>query len=166
MAPVIRVLIVDDEPIVRLSLARAIGRQPDMVVVGEAVDGYIAIRLVARLVPDVVVMDVAMPGPSGIDTANELRARGIRTPILFFTGDPGAIERASAVDASRVLLKAAGGASGALDAVRQLASAASTALITARAPTGFKRTPSATARASSEKGSPDISTTRSEARQD
>jgi len=161
MAPTIRVLIVDDEPIVRLTLSRAIARQADMAVVGEAADGAAAVTIVERLRPDVVVMDVTMPGPSGIETAIELRSRGIGTPILFFTGDPGAIDRAKAIEASRVLIKAGGGAAEALDAIRQLARAAATASSTTRAPTGLRSTASATAAASSGNGSPDMRTIRS-----
>ncbi|HVE93938.1 MAG TPA: response regulator transcription factor [Acidimicrobiales bacterium] len=163
MATPIRVLIVDDEALVRVTLGRTIGRQADMLVIGEAGDGPAAIALVEARAPDVVVMDVTMPGPSGIETALELRARGIRTPILFFTGDPGAVDRAAAIQSSRVLMKAGGGAAEALAALRQLASAAVTASMTARAPAGLSRTRSAAAAASSDSGSPDIRTMRSAA---
>lgn len=158
MAASIRVLIVDDEPIVRLTLGRAIGRQPDMMVVGEAADGAGVIRTVKALRPDVVIMDVTMPGLSGIEVAIELRRRGIRTPILFFTGDPGAFDKAKRVEASRVLLKAGGGAAEALAAVRHLASDAATASSTATAVAGLSRTASARSRASSGSKSPDMMT--------
>ena len=161
MAGSIRVLVVDDEPLVRLTLGRAIARQPDMEVVGEAADGAEAVRRVSALRPDVVIMDVTMPSLSGIEAAIELRRRGFCTPILFFTGDPGAFEKAKPVDASRVLIKAGGSAAEALAAVRHLASEALTASSTPRAVAGLRTIASARSRASSGNKSPDMRRMRS-----
>ena len=116
----LRIVIVDDEPTVRVTLGRAIARQPDMAVVGEAAEGGAALSLIDETAPDVVVMDVTMPGISGVDVVRGLRAAGDRTPVLFLTGDVGAIEGTRDIECSRVLLKAAGGVRETLDALRQV----------------------------------------------
>ena len=61
----ISILIADDHHLVRHGLRRLLEREPDMKVVGEAADGDAAVQQAAALAPDVIVMDVAMPGPSG-----------------------------------------------------------------------------------------------------
>jgi len=61
-----RVLLVDDHPTVRRAYARVLQDEPDMEVVGEAANGMEAIHLTRHLRPDVVVMDVGMPGMDGI----------------------------------------------------------------------------------------------------
>ena len=61
MASPIRILIADDHTIVRQGLARLLEDQPDFKVVGEAYDGRMAIEKAMALLPDVVVMDIAMP---------------------------------------------------------------------------------------------------------
>lgn len=159
MAP-LHVLIVDDETTVRLTLARAISRQDDMRVAGEAADGPSALRLVAELAPDVVLMDVTMPGPSGIDVVRQLRTIGDETPVLFFTGDPGALERAGGIEHSQVLVKAAGGMRDALAALRQVAAGGATAARMDRTSAGLRRKASAASAAASGNGSPDRTTTR------
>ena len=63
----ISVLLVDDEPLLRLGFRLVLDSQPDMSVVGEAADGATAVRKVAEHDPDVVLMDVRMPGMDGID---------------------------------------------------------------------------------------------------
>ncbi|MFB9954766.1 response regulator [Cellulomonas denverensis] len=67
-----RVLIADDQPLVRAGLATLIGAEPDLVVVGAAADGDEAVRLAAELRPDVVCLDVRMPGRDGISVARQL----------------------------------------------------------------------------------------------
>jgi DNA-binding NarL/FixJ family response regulator len=62
---VITVLVCDDQALVRAGFATILGAQPDMTVVGEASDGQAAVTTAARLRPDVVVMDVRMPGWTG-----------------------------------------------------------------------------------------------------
>ncbi|WP_055701966.1 MULTISPECIES: response regulator [Streptomyces] len=63
----IRVLLVDDQPLVRTALGMVITEAPDIEVAGEAASGEEAVRLCARLRPDVVVMDIRMPGMDGIE---------------------------------------------------------------------------------------------------
>jgi len=63
----IKVLIVDDHKIVRDGLRILIDKQSDMKVVAEAEDGQVAVRLAKKLMPDIVIMDITMPGMNGID---------------------------------------------------------------------------------------------------
>ena len=68
----IRVLLADDQPIVRRGLALLLREQEDIEVVGEAGDGWEAIESVQWLRPDVVLMDIDMPGLSGIDATQRI----------------------------------------------------------------------------------------------
>jgi DNA-binding NarL/FixJ family response regulator len=72
---VTRVLLVDDESLVRRILKQILATYPDMEMVGEAATGYEAIFAVERLEPDIVVMDIRMPGLDGIAAAREIRAK-------------------------------------------------------------------------------------------
>ena len=70
----IRVLVADDQHLVRSGIATMIRLQPDMALVGEAEDGRVAAELARKLSPDVVLMDVTMPGLNGIDATRAIRA--------------------------------------------------------------------------------------------
>jgi DNA-binding NarL/FixJ family response regulator len=70
----IRVLLVDDHDMVRQGLCLLINAQPDMTVVAEAGDGQAALDVLAQVKPDVVVLDLTMPGMSGLTTAKALKA--------------------------------------------------------------------------------------------
>jgi DNA-binding NarL/FixJ family response regulator len=81
----VRVLICDDQPLVRAGVRTLLGTQPDLEVVGEAGDGAAAVVAAARLRPDVVLMDVRMPGTDGI-TATGRIASGDGSPrVLILT---------------------------------------------------------------------------------
>ncbi|OPY93329.1 MAG: Transcriptional regulatory protein LiaR [Syntrophaceae bacterium PtaU1.Bin231] len=67
-----RVMIVDDHKMFRDGLRVLINAEPDMEVVGEAVDGREAVEMARRLLPDVVVMDISMPGMNGIEAMRHL----------------------------------------------------------------------------------------------
>jgi len=69
---VIRVLIVDDDPLVRSALTLMLGGQPDLELVGEAVDGVDGVRRARELTPDVVLMDIRMPVRNGLDATRDL----------------------------------------------------------------------------------------------
>jgi DNA-binding NarL/FixJ family response regulator len=79
-APV-RVLVCDDQALIRTGFATIIDAQPDMEVVGECGDGRAAIDLAERLSPDVVVMDVRMPVLDGIEATRLLAGTGVANPV-------------------------------------------------------------------------------------
>ena len=81
----IRVVIADDQELVRAGFAMVIGSQPDIQVVGQAGDGAQAVSLAESLHPDVVLMDVRMPGMSGIELQHEMKLRGDTLPIIFIS---------------------------------------------------------------------------------
>ncbi|MFC4908976.1 response regulator [Actinomadura gamaensis] len=81
----IRVLIADDHPVVRQGLRTYLGIQDDIEVVGEAVDGVEAVSMAERLEPDIVLMDLKMPGAGGLAALTELRARGVAARVLVLT---------------------------------------------------------------------------------
>ncbi len=81
----IRVLIVDDHAILREGVRALLQLQADLEVVGEAGNGTEAIEVVGRLDPDVVLMDIAMPGLGGIEAAIELKKLGRRARVLILS---------------------------------------------------------------------------------
>jgi DNA-binding NarL/FixJ family response regulator len=85
MSPKIRVVIVDDHAILREGVRALLQLHADIEVVGEGSDGTDAIEEVARLDPDVLLMDIAMPGLGGIEAALELRKQGRRAKILILS---------------------------------------------------------------------------------
>ena len=81
----IRILVVDDHPVVRDGLAAMLNTQSDFEVVGEASDGEEAVRKVADSDPDVLLLDLEMPGVDGIETLQRLRERKARARAIVFT---------------------------------------------------------------------------------
>jgi DNA-binding NarL/FixJ family response regulator len=77
----IRVLIADDQSIVRAGLATILAEQPDIDVVGQAADGREAVALARRLRPDVCLLDIRMPGLDGIEATRLLAGPGVEEPI-------------------------------------------------------------------------------------
>jgi DNA-binding NarL/FixJ family response regulator len=78
----IRVALADDHPVVRIGVRSMLEKAPDIVVVGEASDGAGALCLVAELAPDILLLDVEMPGMTGIEVARQLQASGSPVRIL------------------------------------------------------------------------------------
>jgi DNA-binding NarL/FixJ family response regulator len=81
----IRVLLVDDQDLVRAGFAMVLGSQPDLTVVGEAADGAAAVRLARECPADVVVMDVRMPGLDGVAATREICQAAERPRVLILT---------------------------------------------------------------------------------
>ncbi|MFJ8025305.1 response regulator [Streptomyces sp. NPDC096311] len=81
----INVLLVDDEPLLRMAFRMVLDAQADMVAVGEAGDGATAARLARELKPDVVLMDVRMPGTDGIEATASIVSHRPETRVLILT---------------------------------------------------------------------------------
>lgn len=81
----IRVLIADDHTILREGLTSMLGTSEDLVVVGEAKDGMEALELARKLAPDVVLMDIAMPGLGGLEATARMRKETPQVKVLVLT---------------------------------------------------------------------------------
>jgi len=81
----IRLLVVDDHPVVRDGLCSMFDRDPEFDVLGEAGDGAEAVRLAQELRPDVILMDLRMPGMDGVTAITELAAKGVAARVLVLT---------------------------------------------------------------------------------
>ena len=83
--PEITTLIVDDHEVVREGLRLSLSRAPHIRVIGEASDGASAVSLAERRKPDVVIMDVRMPGMDGLEATKELTEKDPNVAVLIFT---------------------------------------------------------------------------------
>ncbi len=103
----ITVVLVDDQALVRGAMAALLDLEADLRVVGEAGTGDEALDLVLRVRPDVVLMDVDMPGMDGIETARLLRERGSAARVLIVTtfGRPGYLRRGLQAGAAGFVVK-------------------------------------------------------------
>ncbi len=81
----ISLLLVDDHPVVRNGLRGMFESTPGFTVLAEASNGVEAVELAADLTPDVILMDLRMPGGGGLDAITELTRRGIRSKVLVLT---------------------------------------------------------------------------------
>ena len=104
---VIKILIVDDHPTVRLGLQSLLSSHPDIQVVGEAEDGAAALRLAETLAPDIVLLDIHMPRLDGIGVANQLRRIAPNARIIALTAfeDENYVANALRAGAYAYLLK-------------------------------------------------------------
>lgn len=103
----IRLLVVDDHPVVRAGIVGLLGGEPDLEVVGEAADGDAAVELVVALRPDVVLMDLRMPGTDGATATERALAAvpGTRVVVLTTYETDADILRAVEAGATGYLLK-------------------------------------------------------------
>jgi DNA-binding NarL/FixJ family response regulator len=81
----IKLLVADDHPIVRDGLSSLFAREPEFEVLGEAADGAEAVRMAEELLPDVILMDLRMPGMDGVTAITELARRGVAARVLVLT---------------------------------------------------------------------------------
>ncbi|ROS57398.1 LuxR family two component transcriptional regulator [Frigoribacterium sp. PhB118] len=107
-SPVHRTLVADDHPIVRQGIAALLATTDDFVVVGQASDGSEAVALADSLEPDLIVMDLRMPGLDGVEATEAVLARHPTTKVVVLTTyeSDDSILRAIEVGASGYLLKA------------------------------------------------------------
>jgi DNA-binding NarL/FixJ family response regulator len=101
----ITVLVADDDPIIRESLAAILEGQADMEVVGEAADGQQAVELASNLRPTVVLTDIGMPRLDGIEATRLIKRAIPETAVIFLTVYSTHLMEALAAGASRYLLK-------------------------------------------------------------
>jgi len=108
--PHLRVLVVDDHEVVRLGLRTLLSQQADIEVVGEAATAAEAVNQVSSLAPDVVLLDVRLPGRSGIEACRQIKARRPETRIVMLTSytDDEALFEAIAAGADGYVLKQIG----------------------------------------------------------
>ncbi len=83
--PGIRVLVVDDSVVIRKLVSDLLSADPDIEVIGTAVNGRAALQKVAQLKPDIVTMDIEMPEMDGIESVRAIRATGNKVPIIMFS---------------------------------------------------------------------------------
>ncbi len=102
----IRVLLVDDHSLVRRALAEVLADEDDLTVVGECEDGSEVVEAAGRLRPDIVLMDVSMPGVDGLAATRALRSARPEARVVVLTGeDPGVRPEAVLAGASALVPK-------------------------------------------------------------
>lgn len=103
----IKVLIVDDHSVVRLGLSALLGYQEDLIVIGEAEDGESAVRIAQEKQPNVVVMDLMMPGMDGVEATRLIHLKDASIKILILTtfGTSADVARAIAAGATGAIMK-------------------------------------------------------------
>ena len=104
---VIRVAVVDDEPLVRAGIVGVLETDPGIDVVGQASDGISALELINTHNPDVMLLDIQMPGITGLEVLQRLRTRPRRLPCLIVTtfGEDDYVMEAIRSDADGFVLK-------------------------------------------------------------
>ncbi len=85
MNPKIRLVVADDHALFRRGLIGLLSEFEEVTVVGEAADGNVALQVVARQKPDMVLLDINMPGMSGVETMQALRKAKLNMPVLMLT---------------------------------------------------------------------------------
>ena len=123
MEDTVRVLIADDHPLFREGMRGRLDRVADIAVVGEAASGQEAVELAQKLEPDVILMDIKMPGLNGIEATREIQQASPQIGVLVLTmfEDDDSVFAAMRAGAKGYLLKDSGG-EGVVHAIRAVAS--------------------------------------------
>jgi DNA-binding NarL/FixJ family response regulator len=102
-----KIFVVDDHPIVRQGLGLLINREPDMIVCGAAEETQSALRAIPTLQPDVMVVDISLNGPDGLELVKTIRTRDANLPILVLSMHDESIyaERALRAGANGYIMK-------------------------------------------------------------
>lgn len=102
-----KVFVVDDHPIVREGIGQLINRQPDLTVCGEAEEAHAALHALETLKPDVLIVDISLNGPDGIELLKSIRARDAGLPVLILSMHDEALyaERALRAGANGYIMK-------------------------------------------------------------
>lgn len=117
----IRILLADDHQVVRAGLARTLERQDDMEVIAEADSGEQAYQLYTELSPDVLIMDMTMPGIGGLEALRRIRTRYGRARVIMFSMHENATLAMQAMAAGAMgYVAKTGDSRDVLDAVRQV----------------------------------------------
>lgn len=103
----LRILVVEDDELFRLGLSVRLSKEPGLEVVAEAVDGETAVELTNQHLPDVVLLDVGLPGIGGVEACRQIKEQHPEMPVLVLTShsQKQLIERLIAVGASGYCLK-------------------------------------------------------------
>jgi DNA-binding NarL/FixJ family response regulator len=101
------IFIVDDHPIVRQGLAALINREPDLTVCGDAEEASSALRQIVEIRPDLIVVDISLNGPDGLDLLKDIRSRDAKLPVLILSmlDESSYAERALRAGASGYIMK-------------------------------------------------------------
>jgi DNA-binding NarL/FixJ family response regulator len=102
-----RVFVVDDHPIVREGLAQMINRESDLTVCGEAEEMHGALQMIDALKPDILIVDISLEGPDGLDLLKNIRTKDPRLPVLILSMHDESIyaERALRAGANGYIMK-------------------------------------------------------------
>ncbi|MFQ5854459.1 MAG: response regulator [Anaerolineae bacterium] len=105
----IRILIADDHGVLRAGLRALLNAEPDLEVIGEAADGYETLRRAQKLGPDVVLLDISMPGPGGIEVTRQVKQELPDTRVLILTvhEDTSLLQEAMRAGAAGYIVKRA-----------------------------------------------------------
>ncbi len=118
MSKKIKVLVVDDQPLVLDILSKGLVQDPEIEVIGTAIDGYLALNMINRARPDVIILDMEMPRMNGIQFLHQMNAQSpIPTIVLSALTDPNSQITQDAFEAGAVdfLPKPSSGAKGLLE---------------------------------------------------